>query len=107
MMDDSDKRRRPHPYGFPFPPYHVQEALMADIYKCLDDGGVGMFESPTGTGKSLSLICSTLQWLLDHKKQFPDDSHDPTPLELFCEQNPGEQVSFVYVQQEHSFIRYI
>ena len=25
-------------------------------------------------------LTEELQWLLDHKKQFPEDSHDPTPL---------------------------
>ena len=35
-------------------------------------------------------LTEELQWLLDHKKQFPDDTHDPSPLELFCEQNPDE-----------------
>jgi len=61
------KRPRGQPFGFPFPPYGVQESLMSDIYRCLDEGGVGVFESPTGTGKSLSLICSTLRWLLDQE----------------------------------------
>ena len=64
------KRQRPsteHPYGFPFPPYDVQRNFMGELYKCLEEGGVGVFESPTGTGKSLSLICGSLRWLTDQQ----------------------------------------
>ncbi len=52
-------------FSFPFAPYAVQTQLMTKIYECLNDGGVGVFESPTGTGKSLSVICSALQWRAD------------------------------------------
>ena len=41
---------------------------MTELYQCLDQGGVGIFESPTGTGKSLSLICGSLTWLRDFKR---------------------------------------
>ena len=41
-------------------------------------------------------LTEELQWLLDHKKEFPDDPHDPSPLELFCEQNPEEPECLVY-----------
>ena len=58
-----------HPFGFPFPPYGVQEQLMRSLYRCLDDGGVGVFESPTGTGKSLSLLCATVRWLLEQERK--------------------------------------
>ena len=58
-----------HAFGFPFPPYDVQESLMKELYRCLDEGGIGVFESPTGTGKSLSLICSTLRWVLDKEAE--------------------------------------
>ena len=58
-----------HAFGFPFPPYDVQESLMQELYRCLDEGGIGVFESPTGTGKSLSLICSTLRWLVDKEAE--------------------------------------
>ena len=62
-----------HPYGFPFPPYELQLAFMDNLYKCLDEGGVGVFESPTGTGKSLSLICGALRWQLDQQSKAERD----------------------------------
>jgi chromosome transmission fidelity protein 1 len=38
--------------AFPFPPYDIQLELMRRIYTTLDTGGVGVFESPTGTVRS-------------------------------------------------------
>jgi Rad3-related DNA helicase len=35
--------------AFPFLPYGIQLDLMRAIYATLDAGGVGVFESPTGT----------------------------------------------------------
>jgi chromosome transmission fidelity protein 1 len=57
----------PHRYLFPFEPYPEQDQLMNAIYDCLQRGSIGCFESPTGTGKSLSVICSTLKWLFDEE----------------------------------------
>ncbi|XP_054631210.1 ATP-dependent DNA helicase DDX11 isoform X1 [Dunckerocampus dactyliophorus] len=52
-------------FPFPYQPYTIQEDLMRSLYSALDQGKVGIFESPTGTGKSLSLICGALSWLTD------------------------------------------
>ena len=52
-------------FSFPFTPYAVQRDLMRELYGVCAGGGVGVFESPTGMGKSLSVICSTLQWRAD------------------------------------------
>jgi hypothetical protein len=57
-----DATENEHPFGFPFPPYALQLSFMNELSRCLDEGGVGVFESPTGTGKSLSLICGALSW---------------------------------------------
>ncbi|KAK4548814.1 hypothetical protein LTR36_008587 [Oleoguttula mirabilis] len=61
-------------FHHPYEPYDIQRKLMEAIYACIEDGGVGIFESPTGTGKSLSLICSSLTWLREHKRRTFDEA---------------------------------
>ncbi|KAH7115236.1 helicase C-terminal domain-containing protein [Dendryphion nanum] len=60
-------------FHHPYEPYDIQKQFMNAVYECLEQGKVGIFESPTGTGKSLSLICGSLTWLRDHKRQAFDD----------------------------------
>ncbi|KAF2147016.1 uncharacterized protein K452DRAFT_330380 [Aplosporella prunicola CBS 121167] len=56
-------------FHHPFQPYAIQMEFMNALYECIEQGKVGIFESPTGTGKSLSLICGSLTWLRDHKRK--------------------------------------
>ncbi|KAI0474916.1 DNA repair helicase [Xylariaceae sp. FL0804] len=58
-------------FHHPYTPYDVQEQFMTTVYNVLErgQGQIGILESPTGTGKSLSLICAALTWLRNHKKQ--------------------------------------
>ncbi|EEH39578.2 60S ribosomal protein L28 [Paracoccidioides lutzii Pb01] len=56
-------------FHHPFTPYDIQLQFMQALYECIEEGKVGIFESPTGTGKSLSLICGSLSWLRDHKRE--------------------------------------
>ncbi|XP_012217109.2 ATP-dependent DNA helicase DDX11 [Linepithema humile] len=58
----------PEEFPFPFPAYEIQKQFMKELYSCLEGGKLGLFESPTGTGKSLSIICGALKWLVDHEK---------------------------------------
>lgn len=66
---ESDQRRGENFPSFPFPPYDIQLGFMKALYTALDKGGVGLFESPTGTGKTLSLICGSLTWLQDIRER--------------------------------------
>ncbi|KAM8774836.1 regulator of telomere elongation helicase 1 [Rhynchonycteris naso] len=47
---------------FPFQPYRCQEEYMTKVLECLQKKVNGILESPTGTGKTLCLLCSTLAW---------------------------------------------
>lgn len=56
-------------FNHPYDPYTIQLQFMESLYQCIENGQIGIFESPTGTGKSLSLICGSLTWLRDHGHQ--------------------------------------
>ncbi|KEF62890.1 uncharacterized protein A1O9_00864 [Exophiala aquamarina CBS 119918] len=64
----------------PYQPYEIQLDFMNKLYRCIEHEKVGIFESPTGTGKSLSLICGALTWLRDHERRslHPTDDGDGT-----------------------------
>jgi chromosome transmission fidelity protein 1 len=64
----------PKDFHHPFMPYSIQQEFMEAVYKCIEEGKVGIFESPTGTGKSLSLICGALTWLREHKRKMYDEA---------------------------------
>ncbi|KAI1266953.1 DNA repair helicase [Xylariaceae sp. FL1019] len=58
-------------FHHPYMPYAVQEQFMNTVFDVLEkgEGQIGILESPTGTGKSLSLICAALTWLRHHKQK--------------------------------------
>lgn len=62
-----DPTSSPHEFSFPFEPYTIQLDLMKTVYSNLEDKKFALVESPTGTGKSLSLICSSLTWLRNYQ----------------------------------------
>lgn len=74
-------------FPFPFPPYDIQERFMTTLFHVLEDGNVGIFESPTGTGKSLSLICGALTWL----KNYEERRQEELDKALLNVRKPGDQ----------------
>mmetsp|Transcript_18440 Transcript_18440/g.46903 ORF Transcript_18440/g.46903 Transcript_18440/m.46903 type:complete len:309 (-) Transcript_18440:30-956(-) len=66
---ESDGSRRMHllhirgvPIEFPFQPYPSQLLYMEKVIESLQQQQHALLESPTGTGKTLCLLCATLAW---------------------------------------------
>ncbi|KAI0644923.1 DNA repair helicase [Trametes meyenii] len=55
--------------AFPFTPYDIQLDLMRKVYSSIEGNKVSIMESPTGTGKTLSLLCASLTWLRDEQQR--------------------------------------
>ena len=56
----------PQSFPFPYKPYPSQTSLMHAIYSVIARGRIGILESPTGTGKTMSALCASLHWLVQH-----------------------------------------
>nr|AFD29612.1 RTEL1 [Schmidtea mediterranea] len=66
---------------FPFEPYACQIIYMEKVIESLKDGKNAILESPTGTGKTLCLLCAALAWQ-DHVKKVTTNSEDEILLHL-------------------------
>ncbi|KAL7753537.1 ATP-dependent DNA helicase chl1 [Sorochytrium milnesiophthora] len=69
-------------YGFPFPPYDIQVDFMDALHGALASKQVAVMESPTGTGKSLSIICGASRWITENMDSaeavMPDNDESST-----------------------------
>ncbi|XP_045534903.1 ATP-dependent DNA helicase DDX11 [Papilio machaon] len=63
-------------FSFPFQAYDIQEKFMKELYFTIEKRRLGIFESPTGTGKSLSICCGALQWYSDNRQKTIQDIED-------------------------------
>ena len=70
MMDNSQEytmnRVKIH---FPHKAYPSQVAMMNQIVRSLQQSKNALLESPTGSGKSLALLCAALAWQKDERER--------------------------------------
>lgn len=45
----NEKLFPPEEFPFPFKAYNIQQEFMRELYTTLEEGKIGLFESPTGT----------------------------------------------------------
>ena len=57
------------PVYFPYEPYEAQKNYMEKVISTLNNkGSISALESPTGTGKTLCLLCAVLAWVKENNK---------------------------------------
>ncbi|KAI9292266.1 DNA repair helicase [Neoconidiobolus thromboides FSU 785] len=74
-------------YQFPYTPYDNQLNLMQQIFDTIENKKIGIFESPTGTGKSLSLICASMAWLKANDSRYQEALNKP--IEVIIDSKAG------------------
>jgi len=78
---------------------------MDAVYTCLEEGKVGIFESPTGTGKSLSLICGSMTWLRDHKRRTFEEGFTVDAANAANSEEPSWIVEHAQKQRKQEALR--
>eukprot|EP00955_Chlamydomonas_euryale_P047936 353839-Chlamydomonas_euryale.AAC.25 len=58
--------------SFPHQPYGVQFVYMGALIRALNAEGNALLEAPTGSGKTLSLLCSALAWQQRRKREIAE-----------------------------------
>ena len=57
------------PVEFPYEAYECQLDYMRSVVRALEGRGNALLESPTGTGKTLCLLCASLGWRQYRERQ--------------------------------------
>lgn len=81
-------------YGFKTSLYPAQKQLIADATSVIQSKQVGVFSSPTGTGKTLSLLCTSMNFL---KGQGNNDNDD-----LYALLSTASRTKIYYCSRTHT-----
>ncbi|KAG8379928.1 hypothetical protein BUALT_Bualt07G0140700 [Buddleja alternifolia] len=99
---------------FPFDAYDCQLVYMEKVIESLQNKCNALLESPTGTGKTLCLLCATLAWrksLGDFTRGRNERSHIRGSQYLDDDELPQSQSSnfppIIYTSRTHSQIRQV
>lgn len=57
---------------------------------------IEILDNPTISSQSRRHIEEELESLEKYNQRHPEDDHDPTPLELFCDENPDALECRIY-----------
>ena len=97
------------PIHFPFKPYKCQETYMEKVLEALHRGENALLESPTGTGKTLCLLCATLAWQRQQARLLPQNSQMPNePTAALNSQSATTEIkphrvpTIIYASRTHS-----
>ena len=82
---------------FPYEePYGSQKALMARVIQALKQEKNALLESPTGSGKSLAILCSTLSWYTKHvidNNNINDIDNGSQPVKIYFTTRTHSQIT--------------
>lgn len=85
---------------FPKAPYPCQIQYMEHVIRALNGGTNALLESPTGTGKTLCLLCATLAWQNSKRGKTVEVSYHTDPSQAA---NPkSAPYTIVYATRTHS-----
>uniref|UniRef100_A0AC34RDG6 Helicase ATP-binding domain-containing protein n=1 Tax=Panagrolaimus sp. JU765 TaxID=591449 RepID=A0AC34RDG6_9BILA len=97
------------PIEFPFEPYECQKKFMTNVIKALQTGNNAALESPTGTGKTLSLLCASLAWLEQYKATSNPSlvSQISGPNTVATTENSQLYPTIIYASRTHSQLQQV
>ena len=87
---------------FPFRPYDVQRDYMEAVLKALQNKQHALLESPTGTGKTLCLLCSALAWQRQEKGRILQKDDDIITPQLLLSQQQQQQQQQLSIHQQQA-----
>ena len=85
---------------FPYQPYENQILYMQKVIEALKKNCIAALESPTGTGKTLCLLCASLAYLKHIREELKTESEK----HAMSEENKKRQPVIFYTSRTHSQI---